>query len=237
MSSIGLYETVPLSDVRDQAKMMLRMQSDNSVDDEVEFWIIKGLGRLNCLSTLKKFNCEIEVCENMAKLPKGLVRLIAFRVPLGSAASTALDWNSPNFAYYYDAPFFKNYGISGNNDWGSFGNFCQVNNGHLIFNYPLAVDTIEISYIGANVDNCGNRIIYLRYMDALAAFSAYNIGRDRMHEGVFAREQIQLWRSEWINQRNMIISEDQKNSFREKKNEIRAIMLSEYYSPRLLPNG
>jgi hypothetical protein len=232
MSSIGLYETVPISYVRDQAKMMLRMQNDNSIDDEIDFWVSRGLQRLNCLSTLTKINCTIPVCGSTAELPNGLVELIAFRMPYGEVAQ---DLMQPNYTYYYNAPFFKNNSANAGIGWIPMSNFCQINGKFIMFNIEPATDEIEISYIGANVNDCGERIIYERYQDALAYFACYNIGHARQDENKFP--QVAEWKQMWLNQRNMLIGKDQNKSFRENINKIRAIMLSPYFTPRLQPNG
>lgn len=232
MSNIGLYDTVPISYVRDQAKMMLRLQNDNGYEDEIDFWIVKGLTRLNCLSTLTKINCTIPIDGSTAKLPNGCVELLTFRVPLGSDGN---DFTSPNWTYYYNAPFFKNNNGTAETGWLPFTNFCQINNGYIMFNIEPAVDEIEISYMGANVDNCGERVIYERYQDALAYFSCYNYALSRADEGKFP--QFIEWKQMWLNQRNMLIGEDQKKSFREKKNSIRMMMLSPYYTAPIEPHG
>lgn len=232
MSNIGLYQTVPISYIRTQAKKMLRLQNDSSVDDEVDFWITRGLGRLNCLSTLTKINCTIPVEDSTAKLPDGCVDLLTFRVPMGLYSSQV---NSPNWTYYYNAPFFKNYQNSPDAGWQPYDNFCQINNGYIMFNVAPDVDEIEISYMGANIDNCGETIIYERYQDALAYFAAYNVGHARIDDGKYP--QVPEWKQMWINQRNMLIGEDQKRNFREKINTIRAIMLSPYYQPTIAPHG
>jgi len=232
MSSIGLYQTVPISYVRTQAKKMLRLQNDTSIDDEVDFWIIRGLGRLNCLSTLTKLNCKIPVDGSTAKLPDGCVELLTFRVPSELASDEV---NSPNWTYYYNAPFFKNNGTVADGAWTPYGNFCQINNGYIMFNIEPSVDEIEISYMAANVSDCGEPIIYERYQDALAYFAAYNIGHARIDEGKYP--QVPEWKQMWLNQRNMLRGEDQLKNFREKINTIRAIMLSPYYLPPIAPHG
>ena len=232
MSSIGLYQVVPISYVRTQAKQMLRLQNDSSVDDEIDFWIIRGLGRLNCLSTLTKINCTIPVDGSTAKLPDGLVELLTFRVPNGLESG---EINSPNNTFYYNAPFFNNYGGTAESGWLPFSNFCQINNGYIMFNIPPNVDEIEISYMAANTDNCGEPIIYERYQDALAYFACFNFGHARIDENKYP--QVPEWKQSWLNQRNMLIGEDQRKSFRENINKIRAVMLSQYYVPRIAPHG
>lgn len=232
MSAIGLYETVKISNVREQAKMMLRLQGDNSIDDEIDFWVMRGLQRLNCLSTLKKINCTIPVCGSTAELPRGLIELLAFRLPNGVLGDGSMQISD---TYYYNAPFFTNNSHNTGVGWIPMSNFCQINGNYIMFNIPPAVESIEISYIGANIDECGEAIIYERYQDALAYFACYNVGHSRMDEAKYP--QILEWKQNWINQRSMLISQDQKKSFRENKNLIRSILLSPYFVPRLLPNG
>ena len=232
MSSIGLYDVVPISYVRSEAKQMLRLQNDSSVDDEIDFWIIRGLKRLNCLSTLTKINCTIPVDGNTAKLPDGCVELLTFRNPLGLNNGEV---NSPNNTFYYNAPFFQNYGGTSESGWLPFSNFCQINNGYIMFNIEPNVDEIEISYMAANTDNCGEPIIYERYQDALAYFACFNFGHARVDEGKYP--QVPEWKQSWLNQRNMLIGEDQLRKFRENINKIRAVMLSQYYVPRIAPHG
>ncbi len=232
MSSIGLYEVVPISYVRAEAKQMLRLQNDSSVDDEIDFSIIRGLKNLKCLSTLTLINCTIPIDGSTAKLPDGCVELLTFRNPLGLNNG---EINSPNNTFYYNAPFFKNYGGTAESGWLPFSNFCQINNGFIMFNIPPNVDELEIAYMAANKDNCGEPIIYERYQDALANFACYNFGLARVDENKYP--QLAKWEQRWINQRNMLIGEDQLRKFRENINKIRAVMLSLYYVPRIAPHG
>ena len=227
MSTIGLYDTVEIKEVREQAKLALLMQNDNSIDDELDFYITRGLGRMKCLSALTKINCDIEICGFTAKLPKGLVKLLAVRVP-----NTDINFQSATdqYLYFYDKPFFTQNGNSvDDNTWSDFGNTMQINNGYLMFNLEQTVETMQIAYIGTLINDCGDVMIYERYSDALAAFACYKFGLARVHLRIFTQKQLDDWQAEWINQRAAIQSEDVAIKFKEQKNQIRAIMYSPYY--------
>jgi hypothetical protein len=229
MSTIGRYDTVEIKEVREQAKMALLMQNDNSIDDELDFYITRGLGRMNALSALTKINCDIEVCGFTAKLPKGLVKLLAVRVP-----NSVTDNQSANnqYLYFYDKPFFtQNSQMVDDVSWYDFGNTMQINNGYLMFNLEQTVETMQISYIGSLTNECGDVLIYERYSDALAAFACYKFANSRLHLKTFMPTQVAEWKQEWVNQRGMIIAEDAKIKFKEQAQQIRAIMYTPYYQP------
>ncbi len=234
MSTIGLYETVNIADVREQAKVDLLMRNDNSIDDELDFYITRGLGRMNCLSALTKINCDIDVCGFTAKLPKGLVELLAIRIP-----SPVIDNQSAtnNYIYFYNKHFFTEQGQSVNDSaWQDFGNTVQVNNGHLMFNLEQTVDTMQIAYIGTLLNDCGDVLIYDRYSDALSAYACFKFSKSRLHLKTFTNYQVQKWEQEWIAQRGMIQSKDAADKFREQKSQIRAIMYTPYIVPNLFFN-
>ena len=80
-------------------------------------------------------------------------------------------------------------------------------------------------------------LLFISLLDyeTLAYFACYNIGHARIDEGKYP--QVPEWKQNWLNQRNMLKGEDQRKSFRENINKIRAIMLSQYYVPRIAPHG
>lgn len=235
------YESISVDQVISRAKVQLRL-IDSSNDLFLEMAIFEGLDHLDCASELSKMCCEIEVCDGVAKLPKGLVRFLAMRIPhheehhnhSGEPTATPRGGFGHNQLYIYaDTDFLNNCGCNGK--WNNFFRTFQINKGYIhLGNNHFNVDKVTVAFLGLNVDEFGNTLIYRRYERALMAYAC------QMYALAFKSEytnyEVEMYRKTWVEQKNYLKGQDRMAEFELDKVEISALMLTRLITPIIYLN-
>jgi hypothetical protein len=225
----GTYDTVPIDYARDGAKLLLQLRHTTEYDDVLDFHITRGIQRLKINSTVVKNNCKIPVCNGFsAKLPKGLIQLLAIRVPCGETVENSDAERGVNYTIYIDKNFFKD--CNDSSSYGSWENTMQIRDGYIYFNQEISEAEIEIAYKGTNVDENGDMIIYERYLPALEFYAAsmFGLSNPKLYP------QWSQWKTDFINEKKALAGEDIKNIWDLQKRQIWANMRNWYYRPNTI---
>lgn len=221
------YSTISIEQVISRIKLKLRLQNTTEFDDMFETLICEGLDSLNASSQQGKFECEVEVCGQTAKLPKGLIRFLAAQLPCdASVTNNPINDQTINLQrqipmIYADLTFLNQCGCNVTG-WRPFTNTIQINNGHIHFNMDLGVDKIVIAWLGLKVDEFGNSVIFQRYERALTNYACAEYA-DSFKEN-FTEGQIQRYYATWVAQKSKIEGEDRMNDFQNDRVEISFLM-------------
>jgi len=211
-----MYETITLEQVIMRAKGMFRIEN---TDDDAWFyiWAEEAIRSLDTFSFYVKNQCVIQIRDDKAKLPKGLVRILA------------VWWDCFNVPVYVDLPYLKLCDCN----VGSLSNYrttMQINKGHLLFyNLPSvkAIDPItgapssepttpteaNIAYIGYNLDENGEPVIYERYERAVWNYCCWMYSLQNGING-------DVYHRQWIASKKAIRSGDQREQFRNTKRQV-----------------
>lgn len=185
---------------------------------------MEGMGSLNVLSTLGKHQCKFDITDNQIDLPAGFVRFLALRGQCNTWTEAEL-LNNPllvqsqnsGIILYADTTFLTSCGCdtAGWNDWM---NSIQINNGVMHFNGATEMTSATMAYMGLNVDENGNALIYERYERALASYASWKY--TNMYFEKFNQYIIDGYKQEWMAQASRIKGEDVANDFQNDKFEI-----------------
>lgn len=235
------YETIVVDQVISRAKVQLCLL-DSSNDLFLEMAIFEALDHLDCASELSKECCEIDVCDGIAKLPKGLVRFLAMKIPHHTedhkhneepTATPRGGFGHNQFLIYADTDFLNKCGCNGR--YNNFFKTFQINKGyiHLGDNHSH-LDKIMVAYLGLNVDEFGRTLIYKRYERALMAYACQMFMLAFKSE--YTNYEVEMYRKTWVEQKNYLKGQDRMAEFELDKLEISALMLTRLITPRIYLN-
>jgi hypothetical protein len=213
------YTEIPLSDVVERAKMQLRLQNTTEHDDLITVFVMEGLRSLNNLYQINKFGCEIEVCDNKAKLPKNFVRLIG------------LSFTSEDGCYpllYADTKFLASCECETEDGVYNFLDTFQIDKHFIYFRTDLNIDKIRLAYYGLNMDAEGNMVIYEDFERALMAYACWNFSIT-YHED-YPMNLSETHRRNWVAQKAYLKGLAQAEDFQRNKREIQNIFKSKLVS-------
>lgn len=223
----GRYDTISMEQVISRIKMKLRL-TDSSNDDYLNVLACEALDSMNAASQQGKFECPIKVCDRTAKLPKGIIKFLAARIPCDTENAATNDpitnqlinWNKQYPLIYADVTFLNQCGCN-TSGMIPYANTIEINNGHIHFNSDMNIDEITVAFLGLRVDEFGNSIIFQRYERALTNYACAEYA-DSFKED-FTEGQIQRWNATWVAQKAKIEGEDRMNNFENDRFEIAAL--------------
>ena len=243
MDSTPINKTIRVEDIISRAKIQLRISNTTEHDNYMEIMAYEALNSLNALSQLVKKQCTLIFNDNRSTLPKDLVKFLALRINNVQNNQTGNDpiatqiFSQFQVAVYADTDFLRtqgfNTGIWGNNLF-PFSNGFQINNGNIIFNFPVDVAEIidaEIAYLGLNTDEDGKDIVYERYERAVASYICYMFSLSWAEK--FNQYVINEYKTQWIFQRDKIKGQDIARDFQADKIQIGNTMRALLVSPRV----
>ena len=222
------YETVPISQIISRAKMQLRLL-DTSQDNFLNILVCEALDHLNAASQCGKFQCDIDVCDQTAELPKGTIKLLGVRLACDAEnvatndpiTNSLLNSRKQNSYIYADLSFLHQCGVS-TTGMSSLDSTIQINKGHIHFNYDLGIDKICVATLGLLLDEHGNSVVFKRYERALWNY-ACSVYAQAYPEN-FNQYLIEKWDRTWVAQKNRIKGEDRMNEFMNDRVEIAQLM-------------
>lgn len=207
--------TISIDEVIARTKMQLRL-SDTSQDDYLEVLINEGLKHLDTLSlTTKKQKC-ICVSNGRAKLPCGLVKLLALRYK-----ATRYDGKQVNVSpVYIDKNFLRSCGVADDTLglYEDYFNSFQINDGFIYFSSGLSIEEVEIAYLGYHTDDKDRVIIYELYERALTNYACFMF--TMAYPENYNQYLIEKYQRTWIAQKNWIRGKDAKEDFENTKFQI-----------------
>jgi hypothetical protein len=223
------YSTIPISYARDGAKAILGLRETNEHDELIDYHIVQGIKRMKCPSVLLKFNTVIDVCDQRATLPCNFYKMIAMRVlRCDNQDVNQYQWDYGQLFFYNDKPFFEGFGVE-NPKGLPFSNSIQIQNNEIIFNLKQDITQVEISYIGINTDEDGNRVIYEKYQVAIERYAASQMALSNPQK--WTTLQYSQWHGDYLAEKNFNLAEERKLEFDLEKYQIRSIIRDWYYAP------
>ena len=240
MNSSGAYSTISMEQVISSVKMNLRIESG---DDDLYIFRFanEGARHFDSLDTFIKRNCTLDINDGKAKLPNGFHQLLAMR-PHGTFQDSNL--------IYVDQPWLTGQGINSNGYFNGAGAF-QINDGYIYFtlgtmadnhgvnatgDYPIDIfgnpvmdttplilaSSIEIAFIGMNVDDNGFIRVYSDMERGLIAYISYKYVITST-PGKFSPMQIADAKQEWIAQKHWYKSKVVQDKFRNTKRQVASL--------------
>ena len=206
-------ETIGINEIIARTKLQLNLTNTTQYDDYFTLMISEGIRHLDCLSILTKKVCKVEIQDNKAQLPCGFVRLLAART-----VDSDNVWGTMT---YSDLKFLNQTGCSTDNIT-SFMDSFQINNGYIVFNNNTEAATVILGYMGFNVDDDGNIVIYADYERALSSYACYQFALsffESYPENIRAE-----YKRTWIAQKNWIKGNDAKIDFQNTKLDIQVLV-------------
>ena len=208
----GRYETISVKEVMAGCKMQLRLK-DSSHDDFLALYIHEGIRHLNCLSLFVKKQCTIEIVDLKSKLPDGFQQLLGLRY----SKTTDGKIKHQNMLY-----IDKKYINSPSTTVSNYEDTFQINNGYIYYNNDVNATEATLSYLGLNIDEFGNMVVYSDYERALRAYGCYNFALSYSED--YKEATIQRYENTWRAQKAYIKSSDVQQDFKNRKYEMSKIM-------------
>lgn len=222
MSSSGTYNVVTNDQIVSSAKMQLKIEVS---DDDIWFekLVNEGVRHLDCLSLFVKKIAQLDVQDNIAKLPPGFFRLIGLRT--GTPGNCGL-------ATYVELDFIVQCGCSPQTWVQPAVNLFEIQNGYIYFHPnpttvdpvtneivpPVPIESAVIAYFGMNVDDTGLYQVYDHYERALTAYVCWRYCQQNFEKYPAAIRA--EYNAEWITQKKWIKSIEQQNNFRYTRKQI-----------------
>lgn len=224
----GQFDTIPLSYVRDSAKLLLGIRDTVLHDQVIDFHITQCISNVLRSSGLTGVqNCTLPICDNSAKLPHGLMKLIGVRAPINQNSEsqtvipTTLSW------IYLDRAFINEYDnsvIGGEN----LVNNLMIRDGYIYFNNPPEdLTEVEIAWLGQLLDDDGNFKVYAKYQMCLQFYAAYMVGITNPTRWPQAKE----YYNRFLAAKDAARGRDAKDKFDETRTQIRGLLRSWYGYP------
>lgn len=215
----GRYTEISIDEVISRVKMQLRLTNTTEWDDYFEVVIEEGLRSLRPLSMYKKNQCNIEVVNGKAKLPKGFCQLLGLRYNMPVVNGTNPATNCVT-ALYVDSKFLSNCGCTDIQDGPIFDyyNGFQIVKNYIVWNTNIDDTTMTLAYYGFNINEKGRLVIYEDYERALSAYACYQYALswpDKYSQAVMDR-----YNQTWVNQRAKLRGEDVAFNFAIDKREV-----------------
>jgi len=173
---------ITIDDVIARTKIQLLIGNTTEHDAYLEIVISEALRHLDSISLYVKRQCTLDIVDNKAELPKGYMKLLGARFTStvlmnqyvnGVVTLVPITTSAPIF--YVDYAWFNSLSIPINNDFfRNYSNTFQIVNGVIHFNsMDIESGTIDIAFMGLNVDEQGRLIIYEEYERALSSYACY----------------------------------------------------------------
>lgn len=215
----GRYTEIGIDQVISRTKMQLRLVNTTEWDDFFEVLIEEALRSLRPLSMYKKQQCEIELVNRQAKLPKGFYQLLGIRYNMPAITG---DENSVcTTALYVDKKFLSdcNCDVTAGTIYDYYAGF-QIVGQYIHWNTDLEDTTMTLAYYGFNLDENGRIVIYEDYERALMAYACYKYTQSWPDK--YPQSLRMEYNAEWVAQRAMLRGEDVAFHFKCDKKEISA---------------
>lgn len=213
---LNRYLEITLDDVRERTKMSLNLQSTTEQDDYLDVLILEGLRQLNTYYNLTKFTTCVEIEDSKAKLPYGVSQVLGVRF-VNEGGSCAPLW-------YADMKFLKTCQCSDIENVCSFVGTYMINGSYIHFNSDISSGKCEIAYMGLNVNDDGDLIIYEDYERALSAYACWKFMQTYHKDYPF--NLTFEYKKEWVAQKTYLRGSAQAEDFQRNKREIQNIFNS-----------
>lgn len=215
---MGKFSTISVEEIITRASLQLRLQ-DSSESDFLSILAFEAISSIGALSCYVKQQCEIDVCDGRAKLPKNFQKFIAIRVK-GTADTGA---EVCQMQFYADRKFLSDCGCSNTNNSVNtsvfdFNQSFQIVNGYIIFHNSPNVDSVTLAYLGLNLDTEGNHIIYEEYERAVSNYICWQFATSLKNE--YPESRIRSWQKNWVMQKQYVKGIYAKEDFVETKREV-----------------
>lgn len=220
--------TISIDEVIARVKPQLRISNTSEYDLYLTMIISEALRHLDAVSLYVKRQCTLDIVDNKAELPIGFMKLIAMRfigtTLVNQVINGVMQQVSVPYSqriYYVDKQFLNDSSIPNSQLLCNFNNTAQIINNYLVFNSDsVLTGTVELAFMGLNVDENGQILIYEEYERALASYACYmftlaypnelGVGISDRHYGV------------WVAQKAWIKGGAFKDQFQQNKLEIAA---------------
>ncbi|KKL64723.1 hypothetical protein LCGC14_2162140 [marine sediment metagenome] len=216
----GRYETITVNEVIAGCKMQLRI-TDSSFDDFLALYVNEGIRNLNCLSLFVKMQCTLDIIDLKSLLPNGFQRLLGLRYSKTVTGETVYQ-----NMLYIDKRYISTPSATVSNYEDTF----QISKGYIHYNNDVNATEATLAYLGLNIDEFGNLVVYSDYERALRAYVCYNYAL-AFHED-FKESTTQRYENTWKAQKSYIKGEDVANDFKNRKYEMskifKAFLLSDF---------
>lgn len=216
-----MFEQIPVKEIISHVKTKLRLQDTTEHDDEFELLAYRCIRLIDSLSIFAKHNCEIDVCDSKAVLPKGFQRLLGLRLLCDEA--TALDTTGTTLFYdnfiYVDSKFLMDCSCDLDDPlYRNSSSFFSMNNGYLYFNSNLDITGVRVAYMGLNLNDEGLPMIYDYYEECIECFICWNFTLS--FSELYKDSVIRSYETRYYSQRAWVRATDQKNNFTMNKRKI-----------------
>jgi len=211
----GRYNEISVEEIIASSKMQLRISDTTEHDDYIDMIIQEGIRHLGTLSIFKKRQCDIEIIDLKSRLPKGFHRLLGLRF-----TKTNTIGNIRCFTLLYvDKKFLSDVGCAVNStNIRNFNQGFQIQHGFIHFNSDIEATEATLAFLGLNLDENGNIIIYEDYERALRNYACYQF--TLAYSEQFKEATIERYKREWMSQKGWIKGNDAINDFQNNKFEI-----------------
>lgn len=207
-----LQDIVPLEQFVASAKMQLKI---NTTDEDIWFGKLanEGIGRLKCLSLIKKNVAEFDICDNKIKLCSSVLHILGLRLGTGNNCSTAI---------YVDMPFLQSCGCT-RNPSVFIADAFEINDGFIWFHGDIrGAKKATISFTSYKVDSDGLKQAQAEYESAITYFICYHYALQNYL--LIPRDVRAEYWEQWLAQRRIVINSDSVRSFRDTKAQIQEIV-------------
>lgn len=215
------YTEIGIDDVIARTKMQLRLVNTTEWDPFFEVVIEEGLRSMAPLSMYKKQQCNVELVNRQAALPKGFYKLLGIRYQAPIVGTTNTQCQP---ALYVDKKFMSDCGCSTDSFTGDLfdcNQGFQIIKNFIHWNSSIEDTTIQLAYFGMNLNANGRIVIYEDYERALTAYACYKYTQSWPDK--YPQSLRMEYNSEWVNQRGKIRGEDVAFHFSADKREIQNI--------------
>lgn len=218
------FNTISLKEVVARAKMSLRIKDTSESDLFLEVLAREAIGSLNPLSQLIKKQCSLTVTGQSAELPKDFVRYLAFQVDIKNSTTDPITdqlLSGCQRMLYADSAFLENCGCNADGALGWRQGGFQIRDGFIHFNAANTIVSNTLAYMGLNVDDKGDPVIYERFERAISAYMCFKYTLAFVED--FNQYVIESYKREWTAQKSRMEGEDVVSQFRDNKREIQSI--------------
>ena len=213
----GRYNEISVEEIIASCKMQLRIDHDNSHDDYLDMMIQEGIRHLSALSIFKKRQCDIEIVDLKSRLPKGFHRLLGLRFKRKTSPNSTTE--TCFTLLYVDKKFLSDAGCTVNSTViRNFNQGFQIQHGFIHYNSDINATEATLAFLGLNLDEDGNIIIYEDYERALRNYACYQFTLSYSEQ--FKEATIERYKREWMSQKGWIKGNDAINDFQNNKFEI-----------------
>lgn len=210
---MGRYEEISIEEIIAGVKPQLRLSNTTEHDDWFELLSYEAIRHLDSLSIFQKRQCSLDVVDKKAKLPAGFQKLLALRFLASDANTVTVGLAAFSNFLYVDTHFLKDNGQSTNLPLiRGLSTFVQISKGFLFFSSEAdEIQSVEIAFMGLNLNEDGRPVIYADYERALKAYICWKF--TLAYSENYKVSDLYTYQKEWQGQRAKIKGADFKNSF------------------------